>query len=209
MGVSEHNSTPKSSILIGFSIINHPFWDTTIYGNTHIYTNYIHPNCWKPRQPGWWGTGETCHGRSWDSTNSSCHLAPSNGATSPRVFESTLWVDSCTQNLATSLGVFWGQHTIFSGWFSHALLPFSSRILKSTCSWKRCKTILEKHRSKWCRTELGASGAWRLDVWERLQVVGGWLSKKYLKKRMGSCQMDPRFNSLSVTVIEAAYFKWT
>ena len=29
--------TPKSSILIGFSIINHPFWDTPIFGNTHIY----------------------------------------------------------------------------------------------------------------------------------------------------------------------------
>ena len=28
--------TPKSSILIGFSIINHPFWGTTIFGNTHI-----------------------------------------------------------------------------------------------------------------------------------------------------------------------------
>ena len=26
----------KSSILIGFSIINHPFWDTPIFGNTHI-----------------------------------------------------------------------------------------------------------------------------------------------------------------------------
>ena len=28
--------TPKSSILIGFSIINHPFWGTSIFGNTHI-----------------------------------------------------------------------------------------------------------------------------------------------------------------------------
>ena len=28
---------PKSSILIGFSIINHPFWGTTIFGNIHIY----------------------------------------------------------------------------------------------------------------------------------------------------------------------------
>ena len=29
---------PKSSILIGFSIINHPFWGPTpIFGNTHIY----------------------------------------------------------------------------------------------------------------------------------------------------------------------------
>ena len=28
--------TPKSSILIGFSIVNHPFWGTPIFGNTHI-----------------------------------------------------------------------------------------------------------------------------------------------------------------------------
>ena len=27
---------PKSSILIGFSIINHPFWGTPIFGNTHM-----------------------------------------------------------------------------------------------------------------------------------------------------------------------------
>ena len=27
---------PKSSILTGFSIINHPFWGTPIFGNTHI-----------------------------------------------------------------------------------------------------------------------------------------------------------------------------
>ena len=36
MGVSKNSGTPKSSILIGFSIINHPFWGTTIFGNTHI-----------------------------------------------------------------------------------------------------------------------------------------------------------------------------
>ena len=36
MGVSENRGTPKSSILIGFSIINHPFWGTPIFGNTHI-----------------------------------------------------------------------------------------------------------------------------------------------------------------------------
>ena len=28
MGVSKNNGTPKSSILIGFSLINHPFWGT-------------------------------------------------------------------------------------------------------------------------------------------------------------------------------------
>ena len=37
MGVSKNSGTPKSSILIGFSIINHPFWGIPIFGNTHIY----------------------------------------------------------------------------------------------------------------------------------------------------------------------------
>ena len=36
MGVSENSGTPKSSILIGFSIINHPFWGAPIFGNTPI-----------------------------------------------------------------------------------------------------------------------------------------------------------------------------
>ena len=39
MDVSENSCTPKSSMLIGFSIINHPFWGTPIFGNTHIYPN--------------------------------------------------------------------------------------------------------------------------------------------------------------------------
>ena len=34
--VSENSGTPKSSILIGFSIRNHPFWSTPIFGNTQI-----------------------------------------------------------------------------------------------------------------------------------------------------------------------------
>ena len=37
MGVSKNRGTPKSSILIGFSIINHPFWGTPIFGKTHIF----------------------------------------------------------------------------------------------------------------------------------------------------------------------------
>ncbi len=36
MGVSKNRGTPKSSILIRFSIMNHPFWGTPIFGNTHI-----------------------------------------------------------------------------------------------------------------------------------------------------------------------------
>ena len=38
IGVSGNGCTPKSSILIGFSIINHPFWGIPIFGNqqSHI-----------------------------------------------------------------------------------------------------------------------------------------------------------------------------
>ena len=35
---------PRSSNLIGFSIINHPFWDTPIFGNTHFTPNNQHLN---------------------------------------------------------------------------------------------------------------------------------------------------------------------
>ena len=34
LDVSENSGTLKSSILIRFSIINHPFWGTSIFGNT-------------------------------------------------------------------------------------------------------------------------------------------------------------------------------
>ena len=43
MGVSENRGTPKSSILIGISIINNPFWGTTIFGNTYIAPSLIPP----------------------------------------------------------------------------------------------------------------------------------------------------------------------
>ena len=36
LGVSKNNGTPKSSSLIGFSIINHPFGGTPIFGNTRL-----------------------------------------------------------------------------------------------------------------------------------------------------------------------------
>ena len=45
MDVSKNSGIPKLSILIGFSFINHPFWGTLIFGNTHIYIYvymYIH-----------------------------------------------------------------------------------------------------------------------------------------------------------------------
>ena len=36
LDVSENSGTPKSSILIGLSIIMHPFWGTPIFGNTQL-----------------------------------------------------------------------------------------------------------------------------------------------------------------------------
>ena len=37
LGVSKNSGTPKSSILIGFSIINHPFWGfPSIFGSKSI-----------------------------------------------------------------------------------------------------------------------------------------------------------------------------
>ena len=43
MDVSENSGTPKSSILIRFSIIDHPFWGIPIFGNPHIayWSNFV------------------------------------------------------------------------------------------------------------------------------------------------------------------------
>ena len=43
MGVSKNSGTPKSSILIRFSIINHAFWSTPIVGNTHMGNGWVTP----------------------------------------------------------------------------------------------------------------------------------------------------------------------
>ena len=43
LGVSKNRGIPKSSILIGFFLINHPFWDTLIFGNTHLFAP-VHGN---------------------------------------------------------------------------------------------------------------------------------------------------------------------
>ena len=42
VGVSKNmGKPPKSSILIGFSIVNHLFWGTTIFGNTQLKSHYL------------------------------------------------------------------------------------------------------------------------------------------------------------------------
>ena len=53
MGVSLNGGTPKSSILIGFSIINHPYWGTTILGKPHVvYPSDLSWPCAHPPE-GW------------------------------------------------------------------------------------------------------------------------------------------------------------
>ncbi len=54
MGVYKNKGTPKSSILIGLYIINHPFWGTPIFGNIHIASIKQHWTCtiyFDPRDP--------------------------------------------------------------------------------------------------------------------------------------------------------------
>ena len=50
MGVSENRGTPKSSIFIGISIINHPFWGIPIFGNTQMHET---PLATFPQKIGW------------------------------------------------------------------------------------------------------------------------------------------------------------
>ena len=66
MGVSKNRGTPKSSILIGFSITNHPFWGTPLFGNIHIWVLILHQNhvqldenFWHPKKPE--ARLSTCH----------------------------------------------------------------------------------------------------------------------------------------------------
>ena len=42
MGVSKNGGTPKSSILIGFFIINHEFWGTPIFGNIQMEKRVVY-----------------------------------------------------------------------------------------------------------------------------------------------------------------------
>ena len=58
MDVSKNSGTPESSILIGFSMINHPFWDTPTFGNIHIYI-YIYKSTYN--RDGKHGHFHVCH----------------------------------------------------------------------------------------------------------------------------------------------------
>ena len=85
----KYNGTPKSSILIGFSIINHPFWGTLIFGNTHMYIIFPWICCRNqlknvtiPFKHSWLGLWRRCW---WRNT---CVVIPFDGSEIRRV-----WVD--------------------------------------------------------------------------------------------------------------------
>ena len=52
MDVSENNGIPKSSILIGFCFINHPFWGFSLFLETPICTSF----CFQIGKGWFWGT---------------------------------------------------------------------------------------------------------------------------------------------------------
>ena len=99
VGVSKNDGTPKSSILIGFSIINHPFWGTTILGNPHV--NPLTIGQWvtrNPRQniPGLW----RCGVKSWNLVVRGCHSRPFPGEANSEAKErrkSLLGCPACTK----------------------------------------------------------------------------------------------------------------
>ena len=60
MDVSENSGAHKSSILMGFSIINHPFWGTPIFGNTHMDGGF--QGVFSPKRSGYRQNGVLIHG---------------------------------------------------------------------------------------------------------------------------------------------------
>ena len=81
MGVSENDGTPKSSILIGCSIINHPFWGTSILetpiydsANEHLVGGWeLHQGLLStrigPARLESWGFGSAGRRKTWPNSN--------------------------------------------------------------------------------------------------------------------------------------------
>ena len=127
LGVSKNRGTPKSSNLISFSIINHPFWGTPIFGNTHIFP---------------WTSGSTTpRGTAWPAATlvPTWHTRPSISSTStwdrcsPKkwwlkvqekllVFSASFFADS--EVTWQFFGLIWGFCTI-SFWVSYISVAFT------------------------------------------------------------------------------------
>ena len=103
MGVSKNRGSPKSSILIGFSIINHPFWGTPIFGNTHILIQ------WSQKKRAGIFLLVNCN-----------YLGPGNGYPAPAAVpcpKKHRWIKMKGYILRYPIRSMYGIYTYMNGWF--------------------------------------------------------------------------------------------
>ena len=116
MGISKNRGgPPKSSILIGFSIINHPFWGekkhTPIFGNTHIELHQLH-------QPSNYSSTSNKHTLAWlhlaisTATNPSTHRTPSDLLEAWKIAEASFCGTRARLEVLTNLWIFYDFFTI-------------------------------------------------------------------------------------------------
>ena len=137
---------PKWSILIGFSIVNHPFWGTPIFGNTHM----LRCNC---------PTGHEELGCEDSTDPSSCE--PQiwvHGI--PMVPWCWLWIDIVTYVYLGYLWFFWGGLFV---WELYIILILF--LNKSKCGASSVLRLLEKLKTPTCFMEYGLENwFWVVDI---------------------------------------------
>ena len=129
MDVSENSGAPKSSIWIGISSMNHPFWGTPIFGNTHMTICVINPTS---LGGSFWRNSVTSH---WDLQVSAPLFRDVETSKSTRTcgcpdclnMSRISLEDSKLLNLLAFPGVYWDG---FVGWFFVGLV-YDSRIFQN------------------------------------------------------------------------------
>ena len=109
IGVSKNNGTPKSSILIGFSIINHPFWGT--------------PNFWKPPCGDIWVSAPApCKNIWFESRNGPLRNRRESGKVTLQAY---LWWVWCSTMRFTNAGYFTNSRCsmYINVWYAYLHLP--------------------------------------------------------------------------------------
>ena len=169
--VPKNRGTPKSSILIGFSIINLPFWGTFIFGNIHInhithqqpgdeQTDEVNMPPARPMPKAMPKTGRGTNFPATGSATGTCHLSP--------------WFLGNPCNLSNSFGFFHAFAAFFfsSRRFSHAesVLSFFSNpenVSRKLGSWEDGKkSNIHENRIPKCqkrrRQRLHAGKTWHI-----------------------------------------------
>ena len=134
-GCFQNRGTPKSSIWIGFSVINHPFWGTPIFGNTQIFSVQIEISQCKPPglYPFEWLSGKLFSGgqglvesrvagvASWPCLFHSVYVYPRN-----ITFWTQKWRFGRCISFSNSMLVFWGEGNSTTKLFGGILISHSS-----------------------------------------------------------------------------------